>query len=829
MKKNALLLVFAILGACISKMQAVQTYGVLDRTGWEVVDVSTEHLPEGYNSYRYIPDGATGMPEHLFDGNASSTYFSLGKPIRQTGTYAVPNDHVLYFVIDLKSERTFNTLNLSHRTNQTAVGLRVHAIGIYGCNDLADSFETIVDFVDFAPTTSRHVETVSFEEVTYRYLKIVYKDWSTTASASIQVSEINLSNPEYVYNNDKPIKFFDRAGWNVSKISTDTISVPGYPTYSYVPDTGTGSGLPADMFDGSTGTFFSLSKPGFGTAPTRTPAGHELYFVVDMGKKQKFDVVRWQHRIGAVDYTNLNANRIDIYGSNDMSNFDLLIQNIDLKKKPQPDDIVFDNVEEYQYLKFVYKTWAGSSQTLQISELYVGETFDMGYLDRTSWEIQASTTKIPTEMGSAYTHVVDGPTGNPLDMFDDDATTFFSLAKPGLTQNGETTPVDFPLFFVVDLKTAPKFDVIQWNHRVNSSGAIQAAGLNLQEVSVYGSNYDDGDLNDLLTETVDDLLGGTTIDDLLLSNQLEVIAENVNISANPGLIFYNGENTFRYIVFVYKNWSASNNTIQVGELNIGSVQQEQTITFDPISDKAYGDADFAPGATTTATELAVTYTSSNLDVAIITEAGEIQITGVGNTDITASQAGNAYYLPATPVTQTLTVVKGTQTITFDELEPCGYAGSSYEISPGAAASSGLVVTYTSSNPAVVSIEEGKLMVVGFGSTEITASQAGNENYEPATPISHVLIVSDTTSDPQLELSKLSVYPTTVGVNQTFEVNTGSSSATGTVSVYTALGVKVNESTLTSGSNSISAPSQAGLYLVKVTLGTEEKTLQIIVK
>jgi hypothetical protein len=89
-------------------------------------------------------------------------------------------------------------------------------------------------------------------------------------------------------------------------------------------------------------------------------------------------------------------------------------------------------------------------------------------------------------------------------------------------------------------------------------------------------------------------------------------------------------------------------------------QQPQTISF-PSSFPASGltksvtAANFLAGATASS-GLPVTYVSNNPTVATIDAAtGEIDIKATGSTIITASQAGNAAYLPAIPVSRTLTV------------------------------------------------------------------------------------------------------------------------------------------------------------------------------
>ncbi|MBP8850638.1 MAG: right-handed parallel beta-helix repeat-containing protein [Breznakibacter sp.] len=75
-------------------------------------------------------------------------------------------------------------------------------------------------------------------------------------------------------------------------------------------------------------------------------------------------------------------------------------------------------------------------------------------------------------------------------------------------------------------------------------------------------------------------------------------------------------------------------------------KQSQTITFNSLpTNKKYGDADFALGAT--APGGTVTYASSNTSIATIV-GGNLHILKSGTVTITASQAGNSQYGEATP-------------------------------------------------------------------------------------------------------------------------------------------------------------------------------------
>lgn len=90
-------------------------------------------------------------------------------------------------------------------------------------------------------------------------------------------------------------------------------------------------------------------------------------------------------------------------------------------------------------------------------------------------------------------------------------------------------------------------------------------------------------------------------------------------------------------------------------------KQAQTITFNALPVKTYGNGDFSTNATSTNNTIPITYTSSNPGVATVAN-GTVHIVGAGTTVITASQAGNAGYFPATDVAQTLTVNKAALTI-----------------------------------------------------------------------------------------------------------------------------------------------------------------------
>ncbi len=107
-----------------------------------------------------------------------------------------------------------------------------------------------------------------------------------------------------------------------------------------------------------------------------------------------------------------------------------------------------------------------------------------------------------------------------------------------------------------------------------------------------------------------------------------------------------------YIVTAYNSGgiSSAKITITVEAATI----TPQKITFNTLADKFYGDNDFDPNAASSNNTIAINYSSSKPDVAIV-QNGLIHITGCGTTQITAEQPGNDQFSAAIPVVQELIV------------------------------------------------------------------------------------------------------------------------------------------------------------------------------
>lgn len=88
--------------------------------------------------------------------------------------------------------------------------------------------------------------------------------------------------------------------------------------------------------------------------------------------------------------------------------------------------------------------------------------------------------------------------------------------------------------------------------------------------------------------------------------------------------------------------------------------------------------------------------------------------------------------------KTMMQVKGDQSIEFAQMEPRFLGDTAFLI--GATATSGLPVSYTSSDTSVAAIQDGKIYLKSAGSVFLTASQPGNEAFEAAQSVERELIV-----------------------------------------------------------------------------------------
>ncbi|MXN93176.1 hypothetical protein GR160_18260, partial [Flavobacterium sp. Sd200] len=174
--------------------------------------------------------------------------------------------------------------------------------------------------------------------------------------------------------------------------------------------------------------------------------------------------------------------------------------------------------------------------------------------------------------------------------------------------------------------------------------------------------------------------------------------------------------------------------------------KEITVTGIIISDKNY---DGTTGATITGTaELSGVVEGD--DVALVTINAVAQFTSA-NTGVAIPVTVTGYEITGTAVTnyvlqqpQGLTAnINDTglqsQTITFNALNAVTYGDPQFTLN--ATASSGLEVTFTSSDEEIATVSGNTVTIVGAGTVTITASQNGDSAYNPAQMVPQELVVN----------------------------------------------------------------------------------------
>jgi hypothetical protein len=166
----------------------------------------------------------------------------------------------------------------------------------------------------------------------------------------------------------------------------------------------------------------------------------------------------------------------------------------------------------------------------------------------------------------------------------------------------------------------------------------------------------------------------------------------------------------------------------------------QTITLSPISDINlidYVGNPISPGATSSS-GLAITYSLGASSPATVDGQTIVSDSTTGTVMIYANQAGNDNYEAATQVIDAFDVTAANQTITFGSLSTVYLGDADFDLT--ATASSSLLVSYTSSNTNVATINGKTVTIVGVGTTTFTATQGGNTYYSAATPVQQTLEV-----------------------------------------------------------------------------------------
>ncbi|WP_436517214.1 Ig-like domain-containing protein [Ekhidna sp. To15] len=241
-------------------------------------------------------------------------------------------------------------------------------------------------------------------------------------------------------------------------------------------------------------------------------------------------------------------------------------------------------------------------------------------------------------------------------------------------------------------------------------------------------------------------------------------------------------------------------------------KENQTITFDAIANKVYGDS-FTLSATASS-ELDVDFTVTNGADLVEIINDEVTMIGVGEVTIEASQPGNEQYNPAEVVSRSFTITISDQIISIETIEDKLTTDDPFEVV--ATVDSELPLSYSVEGPAT---NEGSTITLTgeAGTVTVTVSQAGNENYLEASES-----VSFEVTEPEQALAiepaiNVSYYPNPVIDRLMIEADQES-----TIRLIHLDGQVLIEKSMKEGYLDLSAMN-AGVYLLEVT--SDEQTIR----
>lgn len=287
---------------------------------------------------------------------------------------------------------------------------------------------------------------------------------------------------------------------------------------------------------------------------------------------------------------------------------------------------------------------------------------------------------------------------------------------------------------------------------------------------------------------------GLALDYAILSGPASISGNTITLSGSSGEVVVEVSQAGN------TNFNMASETVS---FNVNDpTKTDQTITFNAIADKTFGDLPFQISASA----------SSGLQVDFDVQSGPISlsgntvtINGAGQVTIVASQGGDGTFNPAPEATRSFTIAKADQLITVDPIEDKLVTDNPFDVS--ASVNSGLTLTYDVTGPATIS---GTTITLSgaAGTVTLTVSQAGNANYNQATTIETFEVTDPSKQDQVITFAKIEGK---VFGDIPFDLSATSSSGLAIEFTVISGPVSINGSTLTingAGTASIAA-NQAG--------------------
>ena len=147
-----------------------------------------------------------------------------------------------------------------------------------------------------------------------------------------------------------------------------------------------------------------------------------------------------------------------------------------------------------------------------------------------------------------------------------------------------------------------------------------------------------------------------------------------------------------------------------------------------------------PAELVTTAGLKITYTASGA-CSFDTATNTISLNAAGTCSITASQAGDANYLPAPSITQTFEISKAPQSIEAPEIEEQDLSTDSEYTLDFDIAGADTPVVMTSQSPSICTVDDNLISFLAVGNCVLNFNKAGNDKFEAAPQVSTTIKIT----------------------------------------------------------------------------------------
>jgi len=222
------------------------------------------------------------------------------------------------------------------------------------------------------------------------------------------------------------------------------------------------------------------------------------------------------------------------------------------------------------------------------------------------------------------------------------------------------------------------------------------------------------------------------------------------------------------------------------------VKKAQEINFPALKDALVIDKKLDLTKATTSGGLSVSYTASGA-CSYDATTNSVSLSAAGRCNITASQAGDANYLPAPAITRTFEILKSAQEIEFTKIDDAYLADEEISLSEGIT-SAGLTVSISASGACTYDMANNSILLKSVGKCSVTASQAGDASYLAAASITRTFEIKKTAQTIEVEEFEEQDLAESKGISLSFSSEADAPDVVVTTSTATVCTVDGNEVT-----------------------------------